>query len=104
MTDAIYEGNRLCGYYNPENKCYVSRRVSSKHYYVMGGGYPISNDILKRLKSKGCEGVVIIEVKSDNTERSFKASLQQYEEAVLIESGGFEQQRCLPLKQMKETK
>ncbi len=83
---------------------YASHRVAKRHFYIKGAGYPISNDILHLLKSKGCYKIVILETRADGSVKQYWASLDDYMTAVLIHEPGQDQQRCLPLKLMKELK
>lgn len=90
---------RKCGRINDEK--YVTMRIPEKHYYVMGGGYPIANEILHWLKEHGIKFIAVAELGKRGT-RTFIASIDKYLRAVIIQHPPFEQQRCLPLKEMEE--
>lgn len=82
---------------------YISHRDAKRHYYVMGGGYPISNEILKELNSKRPEIKMVKIIEKGAKEIAvYTCPIQEYRDAVMIEVGGFEQQRCVPLKKMKK--
>jgi hypothetical protein len=94
-------GNRVCGVICEDT--YISVRQSKFHYYVKGGGYPVSNVILKMLKEERDPPVQFIQIEEQGStkKRVYRSPLQKYLNAVLIEEGGFEQQRCVPLKEME---
>ena len=93
----IYPGQRLCGYV--VGRTYFSERITSKHFYVMGQGYPITNEIIKRLKNKNVLYVVIIEYAKKGI-RYLATTLEKYIKSVMIQHEPFEQQRCVPLSEM----
>jgi hypothetical protein len=97
--DNIYFGERMCGYV--VGRTYFSERIPSKHYYVMGQGYPITNDIIKKLKDKNVFHIVIIEQTKKGI-RYWASTLEKYIKAVLIQHEPFEQQKCVPLSEMKD--
>lgn len=80
---------------------YVSRRIAKKHYYIKGGGYPISNTILQDIRARGGHSIIICEERADGTERLYKTTLEKYQQAVLIKEADFDYQRCVPIKEMK---
>lgn len=82
-----------------EGDKYISERNTKSHFYFKGGGYPISNSILKVLKEKGVKTIVIKE-RGVRAYSIYEATLEKYNNAVLIKEGGFESQRCVPLKEM----
>lgn len=79
---------------------YTHRDTQKKHFYRKGQGYPIANEVLKDLKQKGVVTIRIIE-KRVHDMIAYEAPLTQYLEAVMIAEGGFELQRCVPLKHLK---
>src|SRR4030042_730839 len=81
-------------------KIYQSHRISSKHFYVKGRGYPISNSILKMLKDKNVEIIRIIE-HGTKAVKIYETTLQKYLNAVLIQESNFEAQRCVPLVELE---
>jgi len=93
----IFFGKRLCGYI--VGQTYFSERVPSKHFYVMGQGYPITNDIIKQLKNKRVFYVVIIEYAKKGI-IYWASTLEKYTNSVMIQHEPFEQQRCVPLLEM----
>ena len=95
-----YEINgKIVGSLNEDT--YVSHRKSLVHYYVKGGGYPISNSILKDLKQNGCKHIIIIEERANGQKKVYKTDIERYQKAVLIQEPNYDQQRCLPLKEME---
>jgi len=94
----ILDGRR-CG--RIEEDKYVTKRIAEKHYYIMGSGYPIANEILHWLKEHGIKTIVVIEQGRKKT-RKFTTTVVNYYGAVMIRHPPFEQQRCLPLKEMEE--
>lgn len=101
FVEPISFGGRLCGHYYPERKMYISERTAKIHYYKKGAGYPITNEILKNLKSRGCEHIIIKEIRAVGF-KMWHAPLQKYLDAVMITEGDFEPQRCVPLKEMTD--
>jgi len=101
MGELIYLGNTIVG--EILDKIYMSRRIVEKHFYVKGGGYPISNSILKELKEKGVTIIRIVEV-GKKFIRVYETTLEKYQKAVLIQEPNFDQQRCVPLSEMVMTK
>jgi hypothetical protein len=67
----------------------------------MGQGYPITNDIIKKLKDKNVFHIVIIEQTKKGI-RYWASTLEKYIKAVLIQHEPFEQQKCVPLSEMKD--
>ena len=82
---------------------YISERNVEEHFYVMGGGYPIANEILHWLKEHDVNNVMIIEKRKSGI-RKWGSTVDDYLKSVLIEHPPFEQQRCLPLQSMEEIK
>jgi len=81
--------------------CYVTHREVSEHFYIKGGGYPISNNALKVCKEKGVTTAQVIEHGAKGT-NIYDCTLQKYLDAVLIKEGNFDAQRCVPLKEMNK--
>jgi hypothetical protein len=81
-------------------KIYESHRDTKKHFYVKGRGYPITNDVLKKLKEMEVDTVRIVEngVKGIKT---YICPLKKYMDAVMIQEGDYEPQRCVPLVEMQ---
>lgn len=80
---------------------YISHRDTQKHYYVKGGGYPVTNDVLKLLKEYNVKFIQIVEHGSKAT-TVYRTTLEKYQNAVLIKEGKFEPQRCVPLVEMEK--
>jgi len=91
---------KIVGFMN-QDKTYVSRRVAKTHFYIKGRGYPISNALLRQLDSDDCKKIRIVELRSDGSIKKYECSLDKYMAAVLIQEGGFEQQRVVPLSEME---
>jgi len=79
---------------------YYTHRNPSEHFYVLGGGYPISNSVLKKLREVSVDRVVIIE-HAKSGERMFDTTLEKYLSAVMIQHEPYDQQRCVPLSEMR---
>ena len=94
----IYLNGKMCGFVL--NTVYYSHRDPKKHYYVMGGGYPISNSILKKLTTMGVKNVIIIEHAKKGIQFWF-APLEKHKKTVMIEHEPYDQQRCLPLSEQE---
>lgn len=99
MNQGVYINGKKAG--EISDGCYISHRVTDIHFYVKGRGYPISNEILKQLKSLGVEKIKIVEHGKRAT-TLYTTTLQKYLNAVLIIEGGFEAQRCVPLVEMEK--
>lgn len=100
MNRKIFFGDRMCGEIIQDT--YVSHRYTGEHFYKKGGGYPITNEILKVLKIE-MPPVLFITIVEHGVKATkvYKAPLQKYLNAVLVNEGGFEPQRCVPLKEME---
>lgn len=97
----IVLNDKICG--TIVENTYISHRIPKFHYYIKGGGYPVSNSILKLLKEEKDPIVEFIQIEEHGkTLKKFRCSLQKYLNAVLIQEGGYELQRCVPLKEMEE--
>lgn len=79
---------------------YISVRNPKKHYYVLGRGYPISEEILIWLKKHNIMDIQIIE--EGKKVRKFLARIDHYLDAPLIEHPPFEKQRSVPLTELEE--
>ena len=97
----FYLGERMIGKVVGDNL--IIERWSKPHFYIKGGGYPINNGlVLRQCKEWGIKSVVLLEHRTDGTVRKYTCLLEKYLNAVLIEEPPFEQQRCVPLKEMQQ--
>ena len=87
-----------------EDDTFHTFRVAKTHFYIKGRGYPISNSILKELRDNQCKYIMIHETRAGGVLKLWKCLLDDYLDAVLIQEGGFEQQRVLPLSKMEEVR
>lgn len=97
MNEIIYLGDKMVG--EIIENVYISHRISKYHFYIKGRGYPISNSILHKLKDKNISTIRIVE--QGLKIRVFECPLSKYLDAVLIQEPNFDQQRCVPLSEMK---
>lgn len=88
---------RTCGFL--EDEFYIRKVYPHKDYYVLGGGYPIANAILKWLKEHNVEKIKIIEM-GKKAINIYDTTTEKYIKSVMIQHGEFEQQRCVPLEMM----
>jgi radical SAM superfamily enzyme with C-terminal helix-hairpin-helix motif len=82
---------------------YVSHRKADTHYYIKGGGYPISNSILKKLKELDVKTIRIVE-HGKKAITTYETSLEDYQKAVLIQESDFDQQRVVPIAKMRKVR
>jgi hypothetical protein len=97
----VIQNGRKCGYL--KDGYYVREVIPERHYYVLGGGYPVSNDILKWLSIRGIKKLRFIE-KGRKATRTYECGVEDYLKAVMIQHPPFEQQRVIPLKLLREVK
>lgn len=90
---------KLIGYISGDT--YYTHRVPEKHYYVIGQGYPIGDDILQDCKNKKVKFVCIIEHRKDGTEKFYKTDIETYLNAPIIQHEPFEAQRCVSLSELE---
>lgn len=98
MDTPIIFNNKLTG--RVIGKTYESHRDTKKHFYIKGRGYPITNEILKKLKDMGVDTVRIVENGAKGI-KNYTCPLKKYMNAVLIQEGNYEPQRCVPLVEMQ---
>ena len=79
---------------------YITHRKTGIHYYRMGNGYPISSLLLDKLKAGGVHSIVIVEHAHDGI-KSYSCNLASYLASPSIQWAGFDEQRCVPLKDMQ---
>jgi len=99
MIKAISLRGKKIGEINGDT--YISHRLSDKHFYIKGRGYPITNDVLKLLKKDNVLYIQIVE-HGKKAITIYRTTLQKYMDAVMIAEGGFEPQRCVPLTEMNK--
>ena len=81
---------------------YRTHRDSLKHFYIKEKGYPISESILRDLKANDCHEVLIIENRSDGSQRAFLSKFSDWMECEVFQEPGYDTQRCLPLSRQSE--
>jgi hypothetical protein len=81
---------------------YRTMRDSLKHFYIKEKGYPVSDLILRDLKANDCKEVLIIEKRSDGTQRAFLSKFSDWMDCEAFQEEGFDKQRCLPLSKQTE--
>ena len=82
-----------------ENGTYNTIRNEEKHFYFLGGGYPISTEVLDWLDKHGINNIRII-VKDENLTKSFSATTEQYLKGSLVSHEGFDEQKCVPIEEL----
>ena len=80
---------------------YVTPRKFTSHFFRKGQGYPISTDVLKDLKLSGIKWIVIIEERKDESKHRYYCPIEDYLWGQVLKEGEFDEQRCVPLKEMK---
>ena len=91
---------RKCGRIDFKRSCYIREVIPEIHFYIMGQGYPISNLILKHLKLIGIQKIRLIE-KGKRGIKKYETTVKEYVKGVLIQHKDFEQQRIIPLSNLK---
>lgn len=81
---------------------YVTHRDSTKHYFIRESGYGLSVSIIKELVKKNVQRVLLIEHRKDGSKHSYEANLDQYCTKPTIQEEGFDQQKILAIKEMRE--
>ena len=76
---------------------YTVRDATKDHYYKIGQGYPISDDILQDLKKNECEIIWIRETQKDGLRRDHKIPITDYLKSEAFEHPPYDIQRCTPL-------
>lgn len=83
---------------------YITSRNNARHYFRKGKGYPISDDVLKKLKVAKCKKVVVVEYLANKKTNRYTVPLQKYLDAELFQYKDYDAQRCVPLSEMKKLK
>jgi hypothetical protein len=81
---------------------YRTVRDSLKHFYIKEKGYPISESILRDLKANDCQEVLIIEKRSDGTQRAFLSRFAYWLDCEVFQEKDYDKQRCLPVSKQNE--
>lgn len=84
-----------------DNRVYESHRSSAEHFFRMGQGYPITVTILRELEKLGIETIRIIE-RTAKVINVYECPIKEYIYGKEFSVGGFEEQRCVPLKKMRK--
>ena len=83
---------------------YITTRNSVRHYFRKGKGYPISDDVLKKLKAAKCKNIMVVEHAVNKNFKikvnRYKTTLQKYLAADLFQYKDYDAQRCVPLSEM----
>lgn len=82
------------------NGVYYSNRTSSIHFCRVAQGYPITSKTLEELKKLDCKTICIKEqtLKDLNV---WVCDFDKYYNGKEFQLGGFEPQKCCPLKEMR---
>lgn len=81
---------------------YRTHRYSSKHFYIKKKGYPISESILRDLKANDCQEILIIENRTDGSQRALLSKFSDWMDCESFQEEDFDVQRCLPLSKQTE--
>jgi hypothetical protein len=92
----ILNGKR-CG--RIEGNWYVTERNTKDHFFVKCLGYPIAHSILIELKRRFISRIKFIE--KGKKIRYYESTVDDYLGASLFRERGFEEQRCIPVKELK---
>jgi len=86
---------------NISGDSFYTHRYPELHFYVMGQGYPIGDDILQILKNRKVKIICIIEHRKDGTIKFYRTPIETYLDAPMIQHEPFEQQRCVSLTELE---
>lgn len=87
------------------NDTYVTHRRSSgigHHFNIEHQGYAITDEKLQEIKKKGAKKVCVTEHLSNGKTKIWECPIERYLQKPRFSQGGFEPQRCVPLKEMDE--
>lgn len=98
-NNVFLEGRMVGSIYNGT---FITNRNPKKHYYILGRGYPIADEILKFLDEHDINTIIIKE--RGRLLRYYRASVKQYLKGKLLQHAPFELQRVVPLNELEEIK
>lgn len=99
IPDAITGKEKIAGHFRAD-KIYLTVRKTKIHFFKKKQGYAISEEIIRKLNALECKGVIIKEIRADDSFRFWKTTFEQWKHAILMQEGEYELQRLIPLKEM----
>lgn len=98
MVEIRLDNGKLAG--TVENGVFVKKVIFQKHFFRKGKGYSISVSVLNLLKKHGVKEVEIQEHRKAG-DYVYRVGTEAYFSAPLFKYDGLEEQRCLPLENMR---
>jgi len=92
--DGVIVGNVL-------GDTFYTHRNHKDHFYIIGQGYPIGDDVLDTLKTMNVKRIYIIEHMEDGSLTFFQTEIERYLDAPIIEHPPFERQRCVSISELE---
>lgn len=92
---------KIVGTIKTEKGMYITRKERSKHYFIKHKGYGISIEVLKKIRNKGIERIILIEI-NENGETMYETTRQEFfKKGIRHTYKQGDKQLILPIKEWK---